>query len=86
MAFVNSVGIHLVRYDLNGVMRWQGIVHVNGRDDSELNRADIGRVKWADSEVRIYLSRGQGAASSILMLRIPNSSIGVGKESYSETI
>lgn len=72
-------GIRLVRIDFNGELQWQGKVQANGRDDSVPAWPEIMNVKWADSELRIYVHRRSGQSTSHWLMRIPNSTIGVGK-------
>lgn len=72
-------GIRLVRYNFDGELQWQGNIRVNGRDNSVAAWPEIMSVKWADSELRIYIFRRSGQNGSHWLIRIPNSAIGVGK-------
>lgn len=72
-------GMRLVRYGFDGELQWQGKIQVNGRDNSVPAWPEIMGVKWADSELRIYVFRRSGQAVSHWLIRIPNSIIGVGK-------
>ena len=72
-------GIRLVRYNFDGELQWQGKIRVNGRDNSVATWPEITSVKWANSELRIYIFRRNGQNGSHWLVRIPNATIGVGK-------
>lgn len=72
-------GIRLVRYNFDGELQWQGKIRVNGRDNSVAAWPEIMSVKWADTELRIYIFRRSGQNGSDWLIRVPNSTIGVGK-------
>lgn len=77
VVFGRQNGIHLVRYSLDGEMQWQGRIQVKGRDNSVPEWPEIMSIKWAESEIRIYVFRRNGQSVSHWLLRVPNSMVGV---------
>jgi hypothetical protein len=75
--FQRPSGIHLVRYDFDGEMKWQGLIRPNGYDKSTAGKLNLSSVKWADDEIRIYVYKRNEKDASYSLLRIPDSVVGV---------